>query len=103
MIGGENAVSLRNELSYRASFGNEAVETLLGQGVLFGALDLGWVFPGESGSATTGNIAGVAGGVRLQNGLIFGEVSIEHALYSSRPADDQAVYRFNLGIAPIRF
>lgn len=103
VVGGENAISLRNEVSYKTAFGNDAIETILGQGTVFGALDLGWAFTGESGAGTPGNAAGIAGGARLQNGLLFGELSIEQPLFSSRPTDNQTVYRFSVGIAPVRF
>jgi len=103
VLGSENAITLRNEISYKTDFDNDAFKTVLGQGTLFGALDLGWTFPGASGAATTGNAAGIAGGVRLQNGLLFGELSLEQPLISSQSFDNQPVYRFSVGIAPIRF
>ncbi|WP_169197005.1 ShlB/FhaC/HecB family hemolysin secretion/activation protein [Devosia sp. MC1541] len=103
VLGSENAVIVRNEASYRTDFDNDAFRAMFGQAAVFGALDLGWSFPGASDAGTLGNAAGIAGGIRLQNGMVFGEVSLEKSLLSSQILPGQPVYRFSFGIAPIHF
>jgi hemolysin activation/secretion protein len=72
---------------------------VLGTPVLFGGLDAGWLYPDDEDAYERGTAMGVAGGVRLEGGILTGEASVEQALFLPDTVEPEGpVFRFRLGL-----
>ncbi|MGH1350111.1 MAG: ShlB/FhaC/HecB family hemolysin secretion/activation protein [Methyloligellaceae bacterium] len=91
---------IRNELSWNIplSIQSKEMKKLLGSAQLFAAYDVGWLKGNEDTLADGAMLSGVAGGIRLSGGMLFGEAVWEKALEAPSILKKDDVFRFQAGI-----
>ena len=98
-LSGGNGGFVRNELIYTMPYWlPDEFKSAFAQVDLFAGLDAGSVWRNNSNPLSTGGVSGLAAGMRLSRGPLFGEVSYEHPISApqSIPMEDQLVVQTGL-------
>jgi hemolysin activation/secretion protein len=98
-LSGGNGGFTRNELIYTMPYWlPDEFKSAFAQVDLFAGLDAGSVWRNDINPLSVGNVAGLAAGVRLSRGPLFGEVSYQHPLSApqSIAMEDQLVVQTGL-------
>ncbi len=98
-LSGDSGAFTRNELIYTMPYWlPDEFKSAFGQVDLFAGLDAGGFLPSKYDPTQSGTMSGVAAGMRLSKGPLFGEVSYEHPLSAPEfiPMQDQLVVQAGL-------
>jgi hemolysin activation/secretion protein len=98
-LSGDSGAFTRNELIYTMPYWlPDEFKSAFGQVDLFAGLDAGGFLPSKIDPTQSGMMSGVAAGMRLSKGPLFGEVSYEHPLSAPEfiPMQDQLVVQMGL-------